>query len=516
MLGRLPARVPQTVFAVRYGLLFSGGTLGLLTVALAPVLDERHIADVSLLYLLLTLVAAGIWGYRVGLFAAVAADLLVNFFFIPPLHTFTVQEPTNVVALAIFLAVAVVGATMLALLRRQVFIAEARRAEAATLLGLTQQMAHAASPRIALDRLCFATARALNAKAAAILVEEGNWRILATTGASNVDVPRDEEALASQAAARGEVVRFGAAAHSVRRRGNSPGADARLYLPLRATRGVRAVLRISGPIKPPPLVDAEHILEAFATEASLAIERERLAEEVRLAESLRRADEFKSVLLSSVSHDLRSPLTAIKAAVGSLREQGIEWSDEDRASFLATIESQTDRLTSTVSNLLEMSRLEGGAVRPHLESIEAALLLEEAAQATAATTTGHPIERHAPDGLWLRADYGFALQSLTNLVENAAKYSKPGGRIVLEAGSERHRAVLRVADEGPGIPPADVPHVFEKFYRGTGAAKSRGTGLGLAIVRAMVELCGGHVEVQSSDAGTVFTIDLPLAAGPAR
>jgi len=231
-------------------------------------------------------------------------------------------------------------------------------------------------------------------------------------------------------------------------------------------------------------------------------------------EALRRADEFKSILLSGVSHDLRSPLTAIKAAVQSLRDDTVAWTREDRSNFLAVIEGETDRLTATVQNLLEMSRLEGGAVKPRLEPIEVEPLLEEIALASSRTTPGRTLRVDAPAGLWLQADYGLLAQALHNLVENAAKYSKPGGGIVLGAENRAGRVTLFVTDEGPGIPERDLPHIFEKFYRGEHQGKIKGAGLGLAIVRAMVELIGGRVSVESSEKGARFSIDLPASAGP--
>ena len=226
---------------------------------------------------------------------------------------------------------------------------------------------------------------------------------------------------------------------------------------------------------------------------------------------MERADELKTAILSSVSHDLRTPLTAIKAAVESLRDGEIDWSNEDRASFLETIEGQTDRLTATVSDLLEMSRLDGHAVTPSSEAIEVVPLLEEA---RAGAVFARQIQVEAPAGLWLRADYHLLLQALGNLLENADRYSAPGSLILLEARAEKATVRIDVADYGPGIPAADLPHIFEKFYRGKQNAEIKGSGLGLAIVKAMVELCSGSVAVSSSGSGTRFTIELPAARAP--
>jgi two-component system sensor histidine kinase KdpD len=259
-------------------------------------------------------------------------------------------------------------------------------------------------------------------------------------------------------------------------------------------------------------VQADSLLSAFAAEASSALQRAELAEDARRAEALERADEFKSLLLSSISHDLRSPLTAIKAAVGNLRDGGVEWRPEDTADFLETIESQTDRLAAIVDDLLQMSRLEGGAVSPQIEAVQVGPLLAEAVAAARGAVAGREVRVEAAPDLWIAADDGLMIQALGNLVENAGRYSMPGGAIRLAAEKAGPNVRISVADAGPGIPEADLPHMFEKFYRGVQAKRTRGTGLGLSIVKATVELNRGTVSVRSSPSGSTFTLVLPAAA----
>ncbi len=487
-----------------------------LTAVLALLLDEHQILNIALVYLLLTLVVSAVWGYWVGVAGAVVADLLVNFFFVPPLYRFTVQAPANVLALLEFLAVALFGASMLSLLRRQVRIAAARQAETAILLSVSRELAHAVSPRDAMDRLCGVVVRSLGSRGCSIIKDGPRWQVVGSSGGLSA-LPREEEAMAREAVRTGGIARIGAS-----RRGGRAGAERRVgeaavvLVPLAPSSPTRGVLRVRGAIVAPPMADVDQLLRVFADEAGVALDRAALAEEARQAEALRRADEFKTVLLSSVSHDLRSPLTAIKAAVSSLTDEEIDWSVEDRRSFLATIESQTDRLTTTVNNILEMSRLEGGAAHAVVEPIEAGPLLAEVELTTRAATVGRAVRIDASDSPWLRADYGLLSQALQNLVENAARYSRAGGAIMLGVERAGGRVILTVTDEGPGIPAEDLPHLFEKFYRGRQAGKTKGTGLGLAIVKAIVELCGGRVEVRSSDAGTQFRVDLPEAAEPRR
>lgn len=505
----MPARAADVRAGAAASLLVLTGLTGLL----APLVSEGELTAVTMLFLLVVLLASALWGYVVGLASAVLADLLLNFFFVPPLNTVTVQEPRNVVALVIFLAVAVVGASMLSLLRRQLAIAQERRDELTIMLGLSRELAAAPNPKRALDVLARAVARAVQAKRCEILQVSGReWRVVASTADAR-EVSRDDAALAVAAVDSGEVSRR-LSERGLRHTGfRVSGASATdTFIPFRRPAGQPGVIHIVGELTAPAGGDLDVLLHAFADEAGVAVHRARLAEEARQADALRQSDDFKSALLSSVSHDLRSPLTAIKAAVGSLRSDEVEFSDADRKQLLATIESQTDRLTGTVTDLLDMSRLDGAAVRPTIEPVELRPLLKDVVVATKAATCERDVCVDAPEGLWARADYGLLLQALINLTENAAKYSTPGAAIQLRARADAGRFVLEVSDAGPGISAQDLPHIFERFYRGAEGKRIHGTGLGLAIARAMVELCGGHVTVDSSPEGSTFRVSLPPAS----
>lgn len=508
----LPSWALRPAFGLAAALVGFGG----LTALLAPLLEEDEITAVAMLFLLVVLLASATWGYRVGLFSAVIADLALNVFFVPPLHTATVREPRHVVALVVFLAVAGVGASMFARLQRQLAIARDRRAELTIMLGISRELAAAPTPRRALDALCWAVVRSLGAKRCDILRPEGKtWNMLASTG-DVLPLTKDDAALAAAALESGEIVRR--MAEGVRR----TRATVRLvqrdqvetYVPFRSSSASGGVLRIVGQPGTSAVTDLDALLRAFADEADVAIHRATLAEQAREAAALQASDEFKSALLSSVSHDLRSPLTAIKAAVGSLRTDTIAWSDEDRAHLLEAIESQTDRLTATVTDLLDMSRLEGGAVRPAMEDFDVRTLLQDAVMATRAATAGREVGVDAGEAHYVHADYGLILQAMTNLIENAAAYSTPGGAIRLGVRPSPGRVTIDVSDSGPGISPADLPRVFERFCRGAEGKKVPGTGLGLAIVRAMVELNGGTVSVESSPSGSTFRLSLLATRAP--
>jgi two-component system sensor histidine kinase KdpD len=482
---------------------------------LAPVVGEDEITAVTMVFLIVVLLASALWGYLVGLTSAILADLLLNFFFVPPLHTFTVQEPRNVVALVVFLAVAAIGASMLALLRRQLAAADARRAELAVMLDLSRELASASSARLALDTLAHSITRALGARRCDVLQRSGSdWQTVGSSGVP-VALTRDEVALANQAVESGQVARqlepqFG----GVRLQLGGRRIARHTFVPFRSGAGIPGALRITGQLSAPGGGDLDALLRGMADEAGTAVHRAWLTEQNKRTEAIQRSDEFKSVLLSSVSHDLRSPLTAIKAAIGSLRSDGLEWSEEDRRQLMATIESQTDRLTDTVTDLLDMSRLESGSVQVNLEPVNVRALLDDTALATSQATEGRRVCVDSASDIWTSADYGLMLRVMTNLIENAAKYSTPGGAISLGAESTGGRVVISVADEGPGIPREDLPFIFEKFYRGTTGRKTLGSGLGLSIVKAMVDLNRGRITVDSTESGTTFHLSLPPASAP--
>jgi len=479
-----------------YALVSSG--LALLTLVLAPVVGESQTAIVLLLFLLATLLAAARWGYRVGFAAAILANLLVNFFFVEPVHRFSVAEPAHLAELAIFLAVAFVGAYMLSRLRERAEAAREHEAETAFLLEVSHEVSSAPTAAQALNRLCEVTARCVGARGCALLLGDPLAIAAATIDErSNLAPTRDELAVAIETVRRGETGWL-RAAHTL------------TFVPVPGP--TPAVLRLEGRVAQDATKTPR--FTGVSNEIRSAIDRSRLSVEAQRAERLSRTDAFKSLLLSSASHDLRTPLTAIKAAVSSLRDESVEWEPQDREAFLETIETQADVLSQTLANLFEVSRLEGGTARATFEQIEVAPLLAEAALASSEATRGRAIEQQVREGLWVRADYGLLMQALKNLIENAAKYSTPGTPIRLEAAEEPGRVLIRVVDSGPPIAKEDLPHLFEKFYRGRSGAAAKGTGLGLALVKAIVEMGQGSVAASSNDKGTAITLSLPVAAPP--
>lgn len=506
----LVRNIPRWCLDRRFGTAAVAATLVLVTLLLKATVGESQIVDTALSYLLVTLVAAAAWGFTVGIGTAIAADLTVNFFFVPPLHTFSVRDASHVVTLSLFLAVAMTGASMLALLRSAAATARARHAEADLLLGLVRDMGKAASASDALARLCRRLEAELGSVRVDVLDYTDGWCVLALDERSPVAPSRDESLLASKAVNEHRVMRLGSTSpRTPLIRGQRGVEEARQLslIPL-GDLAPPAVLRVSGQRTGDVPFDVERVYEGFASEATTGLARLRLATAAREAEDLRRADRFKTLLLSMVSHDLRSPLTAIRAAVDNLRDDSVAWSEEDTARFLETIDDQTTLLTDTVASLLEMGRLEAGAVRTKMEPVDIDALLHEAADSRRPGLAGHAITIDVPRGLTAFGDHALLVRAVCNILENAVKYSEPGTEVRLTAVSDSEGVSIAVVDQGPGIAREDLGRVFDKFYRGSRVSNVPGAGLGLAIARGIVELCGGRIDVESSPRGSQFTLHL--------
>jgi two-component system sensor histidine kinase KdpD len=262
--------------------------------------------------------------------------------------------------------------------------------------------------------------------------------------------------------------------------------------------------------------DELRLLEAFADIAALAVDRERLLREAAGAETLKATDQLKSALLAAVSHDLRTPLAAIKSSVSGLLDPTVEWDAATRRELLGAVDEETDRLTRLVANLLDLSRIEGGALRPILDWYDVRELLETATARLARTVAQHLVLNVADDVGAVRCDYVQIHQVVANLVENAAKFAPEGTMIRVYARRLPDAVEVSVSDEGPGIPPGERDAVFAKFYRVQRAGgRVAGSGLGLAISKGLVEAHGGRIHIGAAPGGgtcVTFTLPLPPAS----
>lgn len=518
MAGLSRPRLPEA----STGFVIAGLAILVVSLVLLPIDQHLGILNVGLVFLLLTLLVSARYGRSVGVVTAFSANFVLNIFFTEPRHRFAIDEWADVLGLFVFLGVSIVGGTLLASARAAAAQAQRRQEDLEILLRLSQTLNAQNEPQAALSALCSEVVRAFGGPGASVLSQrEGAWTVLASAGherAGRVPGPR-ERTMAEQALTAEGLVVVGDASLRPRRTARDAQAqpehdETAVFVPLRAGDRAFGVLRLDGPLGGSEVSrGVMRLLEPFVTEAALAVHRLELAQAAAHADALRQADELKTALMTSISHDLKTPLAGIKASVTSLLDSSVSWSDEDRQEFLAAIESQSDRLDRVISDILNLTRIEQGTVAPFMESVSARELLHEARERTENTTRGRDVIIDAPDTLDVRVDEALIVQALVNLIENAAKYSRPFGTIRLVASQCDETVELAVEDSGPGVSPQDLPHIFDRFYRGSSRnQRTNGSGLGLAVVRGFVRLCGGEAFAESASEGTRFVIRLPAAA----
>ena len=465
------------------------------------------VQSISLVFLTAVLASAVAWGLLPSLFACVLSVLVYNFFFLPPLYTFSVGDPENVVALFFFLVVAVIVSNLTAATRRQVVTARARAKATAELYAFSRKVAGIG----ALDDLLWATAfqiaSMLNVRTV-LLMPVGDGEGLEVASGYP---PEDRLDDADMAAARWTWEHNRPAGRGA---DTLPGGK-RLFLPLRTGSGPVGVIGIDretpGPLLTP---DERRLLDALADQAAVAIERISLAKGLDQARVLAETERLRAALLTSISHDLRTPLASIMGAVSSLRSYPEKYGAAEREELLATLQDEAERLNRFVSNLLDMTRLESGAIELKLDLIDVAEIIGAALQRAGNVLARHHVEVTVePELPMLRLDVVLFEQVLFNLLDNAAKYSPPGSRIEVRASRDGELVEIEVVDEGPGIPPADFERIFDKFYRVQAQDRRRaGTGLGLAICRGFVEALGGWIVARNrrDRSGAVLTIRMPV------
>jgi two-component system, OmpR family, sensor histidine kinase KdpD len=445
------------------GVLLAAAMLPLLTYVLTVFRPHLDIADELLVYLVVVVAITVLGGFWPAVLAAVAASLLLNWYFTGPLHTFTIQQPRELLALLLFVTVAVAVSSVVHLAARRAVQAARAREEAASLLELAQTVLGGAdSPAAVLEHLT----RTHGGQAELQERVAGRWVRAASSGvegslpaASRIDIRDDLILLVN---------------------GQNDSATPAL-------------------------------LAGYAAQAAAALDRERLRTQAAQAEALAEGNRMRTALLAAVSHDLRTPLASIKASVSSLRQTDVEWSEADQADLLATIEQNADRLDALIGNLLDMSRLHTGSLQPFLRPTA---IDEVAPVALLGLDDSLRLEMAVPDGFPLvLADPGLLERVLANLFSNALRHSPPGGPPPeLHAQLDGGTVVLEVTDHGRGLPDEQKERIFEPFTR-IGDRIPGGVGLGLAVARGFAEAMGGRIEARDTPGGGLtVAITLPVAS----
>lgn len=480
------------------------GVVALVTFTYAYWLHISNPATVSTTFLLVVLVVAATSSLRAAVVTSFAAMLSFNFFFLPPVGTFTIADPHNWVALFAFLAVSLVASNLSAVARARTAEAVGRRDELARLFDLSRDVLMMTAGREAMSVLARSVARRFDLDFVAIaLPRSGDWQIV---DAGPKRVPLDSRQLREAMAAAQATLEFDAYARTYSgHRTLTAGPDTVRLVPLRV--GTKPIGLLAAAGRP---VEAG-TLDALAGVVAIAIERASFLEERKTAELTRQSEELKTALLASLGHDLRTPLTAIRVAASNLK--GTWLSVDDRAGQSDLILAEVERLTRLFQNVLEMARIDAGAVATESRWTHPSEIIDAARDHVEQTLQHHPLESHIPDDVPVRLDPRLTAAALAHLLENAAQYAPAGTTIDVDAGVTAEGLVLRVRDHGPGIAPADLPHVFERFFRGHAARpRASGTGMGLWIARGLLAAEQGRIWAENRpDGGAEFTIVVPAA-----
>jgi two-component system sensor histidine kinase KdpD len=493
--------VPYAISTLTIAAALAVGRLTLLFVPLP------NISLVFLAAILFTAVNYGLWP---SLYASLVSTLVYNFFFIPPLYTFTISDPANVLALIFFTIVAILTSNLTARTRRQVLVAQSQVKTTSDLNAFSRKLAGIDDLDDLLWAAAFQIASMLKLRVVFLFPEGGNMSLAAAYPPDDV---ADEADLAAARWAFDHQQAAGRSADTL------PGAK-RLFLPIRTKTGVLSVVGLDRE-EPGPLftTDERRLLDALLDQIAVSIERIHLAEDIEQARLASETERLRGALLTSISHDLRTPLASIIGAITSLRSYFDRYDATQRSELMMTIEDEAERLNRFVGNLLDITRLESGALNIRTSKVEIAELVETALRRAGRMLAGHRTEVEISADLPpVEADPMLLEQVLFNLLDNAAKYSPPAGLIRIDARAEGNEIAICVTDEGEGIPPEDVEAIFDKFHRAhSGDRRPAGTGLGLAVCRGFVEAFGGRISAanRAERRGAVFTVRLPAAAGSA-
>ena len=448
--------------------------LSLITGVLFVLRDQLDTTLVALIYLIPLGIIAARWGLTAGVASAILTFFAFNYFFIHPYYSLAVHRPIDVMILIIFLIVAIVISQLMGSAQASLAAATAREHESTQLYELSVSLTglqndHAIAQILAKQIMAVTACDYVELN---IIGSDPFMCCLPETKPVN----RPPELVVSIGAARGEL------------------GEIRLWRTLPA-------------ITP----NEVRLLKTFASQGALALERARLAQAESRARVLEESDQLKSAILSSVSHELRTPLSTIKAAASSLRSGEVGWDSPARMDLIAAIDDESDYLNMLVGNLLDMSRIESGVLKPKREWNVLPEIVGSVLARMKNLTTGHRIETRLPENLPLiPIDYVQMEQVLTNLISNGLKYAPANTTVCIRAWTQDDSVQIQVSNQGPQVPPEDLERIFDKFYRITAAERVAGTGLGLSICKGIIQAHGGHIWAENVKDGLAFNITLPL------
>lgn len=442
-------------------------------------------AIAALLFLLPVGLSTALWGLGPGVTASLTAFLAFNYFFIQPYYTLMVHRTQDLLALLVFLIVAVVISQLVSRARTSAAQANDRERQAVWLYEFSNLLGGLHGEHEIAQAICDQTLTTFQADRVEVFITR-------PPESNPINIGRSNQG------GEGRVIQA-----------DTP----QLVIPLQTVRGLLGEIRLWRAVAPLNPAE-ERLLRTYASQVVLAIERARLLQTETRAQILEESDRLKTSLLSSVSHELRTPLATIKAAVSSLLSQTVEWNTEARQELLATVDEETDHLNQLVENLLNMSRIEAGVLKPNLEwnSLDEILASVLRRFQKPAQLPTHPIDISLPDDLPLvPVDFLQLEQVFTNLISNSKKYSPEGSLIRIQAWvNQAGELQVQVRNQGPQVPAEHLEQIFEKFHRITAAERITGTGLGLSICKGIIEAHRGKIWAENHPSGFGFNFILPL------
>jgi two-component system sensor histidine kinase KdpD len=449
-----------------------------MTAALFLLRDSLNTSIIALLFLFPVMISTLLWGLFSGVFSAFAAFLAYNYFFLQPYYTFDVHQTQDLITLLVFLALAVFNSQLVGRARSGLAAAVARERETTRLYELSLDLAGAGSPAEIAAALAHKTMDTVQVAHLEISIGP-----IYGEPPFQLSIPEN----------------------------NPPQGKPDVIIPMQTVRASMGEIRLWLDV-PAPTPGEVRLLQAFAVQGTLALERTALAHTEIRARVLEESDRLKSSLLSSVTHELRTPLATIKAATTSLIGDEIPWEAPARTDLLSVVDEETDYLNYLVGNLLDMSRIEAGALKPKRQWNVLSEIVEGVLTRLHRTLSGFTLDIRIPDDLpVVPVDYSQMEQVFVNLLNNAAKYAPQGSTIQLEAGlQDENTALVSVTNEGPQVTPGHLDRIFDKFYRITEPEKVSGTGLGLSICKGIIEAHGGRIWAENVPAGLAFRFTLPL------
>lgn len=491
-------RHPKTGWGTPAGYAITTALIAGITAIASALFHILDLGNVALLYLLPVMVAASLFGLRTGLFAGIACSLAYNFFFLPPVGTFSVSNPENLVSIFVLLGVAVATSQLTARVRAQADLATASARTNATLAGFLRQLSSINDSAEAARMICEDVARVFGVQTVLLGTAVGSG--LTVQAASSPGYRLETMDLAAANWAFDHATPAGKGSVTL-------AASEWLFTPLKAGERTLAVIGIAREDAGSPIrADRLPLLASLLDQSALVLERLRLETEMRDVDAVRTRDRLRAALLSSVSHDFRTPLTAIIAAADALGHGATP-------ELLGTIKGEAARLNRFVGNLLDMARVEAGALKLNVEATDLSDAVAGASHDVRRALDGHALRLDVPPDLPLvRVDPQLLHHCLLNLLDNAGRYGDPGTPITVEGRHLYGEIRLSIIDRGPGLPPGCEAEVFETFRRLEGSDRAvGGTGLGLAIVKAFAEAMGMMVEAgnRGDGSGAAFTLVFP-------